>query len=700
MRILKWVVAVVVLLVAGAVIAALTVDVNRFKPQIVAAVENATGRKLDIAQDMRLSLWPLGIGVKQVSFANAAWGSRPQMATVGEFTAQVDLMALIGGQVKVDSLVLNDVDLLLEKDRQGRANWDFAGQQPAPQQQPQTPAASQSGGTTIPSIENVALKNVRLAYRDAQTNSQNNVVLSELTVKQASGGLLAVKMVADVDGKAITADGTLGSFDDLMSGSRPWPVKLAATLPGAKVNVEGSIAQPMQAKGIALKLNVDAPDLSKVAALAGASAPPVPLTLQADVKDTGPQRYAMSNIAAKVADSDLSGNGELNLAGAKPAVRFDLTSQNMDVTQLLPKDSAAGAKPAGGGPAAGGSAGSSAGGQKRLFSSDPLPLDGLNAVDATGSYKAERLKAPMLDAQGVALNLTLKDGVLNAKPAIANLSNGSLNGDITVNAKSKALSAKLDGKGVVLSEYLQKAGITDIVRRGGPTDLVLDVTSSAASLQQMMAGLNGKMVLKVGEGELKEEYIRDFLPGLARAVSALDRATAKTKLHCVVSGLEFKNGVVTPKAILAETGSMTMTGDGTVNLGAERIDLKLVPSSRDTGLAAMLPPVNVRGNLADPSFTPDTAALAKGVLGTVAGVAALGPLAILSPAIGSGGDDADTACAKAVALAEGRPVPQSAKPAQGSTTGSSTTGTQTQEQQKPESRGDALRRGLGNLLGR
>lgn len=690
MRILKWVVAIVVLLVAGAVIAVLTVDVNRFKPQIVAAVESATGRKLDIAQDMKLSLWPLGIGVKQVSFANASWGSRPQMATIGEFTAQVDLMALIGGQVKVDSLVLNDVDLLLEKDRQGRANWDFAGQQPA-QQPPQPQPAQPSGGSTvIPAVQNVSLKNVRLAYRDAQTGSQNNVVLSELTVKQASGGLLAVKMAADVDGKAITADGTLGSLDDLMSGSRPWPVKMTVTLPGAKASVDGSIAQPMQAKGIALKVNVDAPDLSKVAALAGASAPAVPLTLQADVKDPGPQRYALSNIAAKIADSDLTGSGEVNLSGAKPSVRFDLASKNMDVTQLMPKDSA---KPASGAAAGGGTpaAGGSAGGQKRLFSSDPLPLDGLNAVDAAGSYKAERLKAPMLDVQGVALALTLKDGVLNAKPAVGNLANGSVNGDITVNAKSKALSARLDGKGVVLSEYLQKAGITDIVRRGGATDLVLDVTSSAASMQQMMAGLNGKMVLKVGEGELKEEYIREFLPGLARAVSALDRATAKTKLHCVVSGLDFKNGVVTPKAILAETGSLTMTGDGTVNLGTERIDLKLVPSSRDTGLAAALPPVNVRGSLADPSFTPDAAALAKGVVGAVAGAAALGPLALLSPALGSGGDDAATACAKAVALAEGRPVPQSAKPA---------TGTQPQQQSQPSNPVDNLKRGLGNLLGR
>jgi uncharacterized protein involved in outer membrane biogenesis len=693
MRILKWGLAVVVLLVAGVVIAVLTVDVNRFKPQIVAGVESATGRKLEIAQDMKLSLWPLGIGVKQVSFANAAWGSRPQMATVGEFTAQVDLLALIGGQVKIDSLVLKDVDLLLEKDRQGRANWDFAGQQPAPQQQPQSqtqPAAS-SGGGAIPAIDNVSLKNVRLAYRDAQAGSQNNVALSELTLKRGSNNLLAVKLAADVDGKAITVDGTLGSFDDLLAGNRPWPVKLAATLPGMKAAVDGVIAQPMQATGIALKLSVDAPDVSKVAALAGASAPAVPLTLQADVKDLGPQRYGLSNLAAKIADSDLSGGGEISLAGAKPSVRLDLASKNMDVTQLLPKDGA-GAKPSGAGAAGGtGNTGSASKTGGKLFSDDPLPLDGLAAVDAVVAYRAERLKAPALDVQGVALNLTLKDGVLNAKPAIANIASGSVNGDITVNAKAKSLSARLDGKGVVLSDYLQKAGITDIVRRGGPTDLALDVSSSAASLHQMMAGLNGKLVMKVGEGELKEEYIREFLPGLARAVAALDRATAKTKLHCVVAGLDFKAGVVTPKAILAETGSMTMTGDGTANLGTEQLNLRLVPSSRDTGLAAALPPVNVRGSFTDPSFTPDTAALAKGLIGTAAGIAALGPLAILSPAMGSGGDDAATACEKAIALAEGRPVPQSSKPS---------TGSQTQQQPQSNNPVDNLRRGLGNLLGR
>lgn len=694
MRALKWGLGILAVLIAALVIAVLTVDVNRFKPEIVAAVENATGRKLEIAQDMKLSLWPLGVSVKQVSFANAAWGSRSQMATVGEFTAQVDLLALIGQQVKIDRLVLADVDLLLEKNRQGQANWEF---QPARTAAPTTaPAQSTSDSKTsgvsgLPVISDVSLKNVKLAYRDAQSGASNDVNLSELSVKQGSGGLLATRLAAVVDGNEIKAEGTLGSLDDLMTQARPWPVRMAITVPGAKANIDGSIARPMEARGLALKIAADIPDLAAVASRFGAAAPAVPVSLQADLKDPGPQRYSLSAITVRLGDSDLAGSGEISLAGARPAVKFDLASKSLDVSKLIPKGSSGSAGTGASGGSAPGTKTDAKSGAKsddRLFSNDPLPLDGLNAVDAVLAYKAERFIAPSLDVQGLGLDLVLKDGVLQAKPTIQQLAGGSLGGDMTLNGKAKTLVARLDGKGIVLSDYLQKAEITDVVRRGGATDLAVDVTSQGASLRQIMAGLNGKVVIKVGEGELKEEYVRATLPRLADAVSILNRATAKTKLHCVVTGLDIKGGVATPKALLAETGSLTITGDGTVNLGTEQLDLRLIPSSRDTGLAAALPPVRVRGMLLDPSFAPDPAALAKSVIGTAAGLATLGPLALLSPALGSGGDDASTACAKAVALAEGRPVPQSsAQPAP------------QQQQQAPKPLED-LRKGLGGLLGR
>jgi uncharacterized protein involved in outer membrane biogenesis len=691
MRVVKWVLIVLVLVIAAAVVALLTVDVNRFKPQIVAAVETATGRKLEIAEDMKLSLFPLGVTVKKVSFGNAAWGSRPQMASVGEFTAQVDLFALFSKQIKVDRLLLTDVDLLLEKNKQGQANWDFAAKPAAGAPAQPAPQAAESGGGFggLPVISDVLLKNVKLAYRDAQSGSKTDLLLKQLSVKQAKDSTLAVSLAADVNGNEIAAEGTLGSLADLMNPSgRGWPVRLAVTVPGATVNVDGSIAQPLQAKGLTLKVIAEAPDLAKLAQKFGAAAPAVPLQLMVGVKDKAPQDFLLSDITGKIGDSDIAGNGEIALAGARPSLKFDLASKSVNLAPLL--DMKGGdAKPA---PAAG-SGGAAGGGNGKLFSDDPLPLDGLNAVDAAVTYKATDFKAPQIEAKNLAVSLTLKDGALNVKPFALDAAGGHAEGSVALNGKTKTLALKLDATKIDLSGYLRQAGITDIISSGGATDLAMDVASTGASLHQLMAGLDGKAILKVGEGELKEEYFKSFLPRLADAVGALGKATAKTKLYCMVSGLDIKQGVATPKALLAETGRISLTGQGDVNLGTEQISMLLVPSSRDISLGAALPPVRVRGALTDPSFSPDPAALAKSVIGTAAGIAALGPLAILSPALGKGGDDSPTACAKAIALAEGKPVPQS----QGSSGGSKQGG---QQPQSPTQELKNLGKQLKGLLGR
>src|SRR3546814_18487569 len=127
----------------------------------------------------------------------------------------------------------------------------------------------------------------KLAYRAAQSGAKNDLLLRQLSVKQPKGDTRAVTLAADVDGNEIAAEGTLGSLAELMGPSRPWPVKLAVTVPGATVNVDGTIARPLQAKGLALRGIAEAPDRAKLAQTFGAGAPAVPLPTLVAVTDRG-----------------------------------------------------------------------------------------------------------------------------------------------------------------------------------------------------------------------------------------------------------------------------------------------------------------------------------------------------------------------------------------------------------------------------
>ena len=142
-RIGLWSLAVlVVLVVAGGAVVALSFDPDSLKPRIVAAVKQATGRDLTLNGRIRLglSLRPTLV-VQDVAFANPPGFSRPQMATLERLDLKLALMPLLSHRVEIDRLVLVKPDILLETDAQGRPNWQFTPEPgpPAPHHR-RTPA--------------------------------------------------------------------------------------------------------------------------------------------------------------------------------------------------------------------------------------------------------------------------------------------------------------------------------------------------------------------------------------------------------------------------------------------------------------------------------------------------------------------------------------------------------------------------------
>lgn len=98
-KVLIGAIAVVVLLLAAALLAPGFIDWNRYKDRIQAEAEAATGRKLTIAGDIRLSLLPFPqLRVQDVRFANAPGAAVPEMASLKALEVDVAFGPLLSGR--------------------------------------------------------------------------------------------------------------------------------------------------------------------------------------------------------------------------------------------------------------------------------------------------------------------------------------------------------------------------------------------------------------------------------------------------------------------------------------------------------------------------------------------------------------------------------------------------------------------------
>jgi uncharacterized protein involved in outer membrane biogenesis len=98
-------------------------DPNDYKPQIIAAVQQATGRTLTLGGPLRISrsLWPT-IEVINVTLANLPGGTRPDLARAERIQAQLSLPALLHRRIEISKLTLEGPNILFEFVG-GKPNW-------------------------------------------------------------------------------------------------------------------------------------------------------------------------------------------------------------------------------------------------------------------------------------------------------------------------------------------------------------------------------------------------------------------------------------------------------------------------------------------------------------------------------------------------------------------------------------------------
>lgn len=213
--------AVVVVPAAALAVAVVMLDPNDFKPALIAAVQEATGRTLSIDGDVRFSrsLWPT-IEASDVKLANLPGGSRPDMARVERIAVALSIPALFRHRIEIAKLTLIGPNILFEQ-VDGQPNWRFD----LPGRAPAAPAAPAAPGTPF-----------ELRIRDSHV--QNGMVTWRLPSRTKVLGIRSLDVRHQADGGSVEATGLFVYSDNqpfslIASGTPtaglagPWNTKLA-----------------------------------------------------------------------------------------------------------------------------------------------------------------------------------------------------------------------------------------------------------------------------------------------------------------------------------------------------------------------------------------------------------------------------------------------------------------------------------------
>jgi AsmA protein len=303
--------AILALFVIALVVLVATFNANSYKPRIVAAVKSATGRDLTLNGPigLRFALHPT-IELSDVGLSNPPGFSRPEMAKLQALDLQLDLWPLLARRIEVTRLVLVHPDVLLERNARGEPNWLFArAAAPSPAPTAQAPPVAGNRAEEL-FVKEFRVENGTIGYRDDRTGHSVILAVRRLAADADSPtSPLRISGDASVDGVGLALAAQTGPLARLQGAAGPpWPMTATLAAAGAKLAVNGTVAEPAVGKGYDLKLDAAVPDLAPFRAwFPGAKLPEIhDAAFSAHVADSGGPLPAISALTLRTGPADLS----------------------------------------------------------------------------------------------------------------------------------------------------------------------------------------------------------------------------------------------------------------------------------------------------------------------------------------------------------------------------------------------------------
>jgi AsmA protein len=625
----------------------LFVNPNDYKGRIEQLVRSSTGRELSLPGKLHLSVFPwIALELGPASLGNPPGFPSQPFISVRHAVLRVKLLPLLGKRLQIGRVVIDGLDVRLERDAQGRGNWQglSAGGAPASK-------ASQSQSVPVlAGLAGVVIENASVRYRDIIADHVDLTVgrvaagrtvpvdlRLDLTPSRAAQPLeLTAKLLATVEPgeqryrlDSVALGGTLHLKAD--GPAVPWQLAApdvridltARTLDAPAITLQVASARiTASARGTrmgdapivdaAFRLEPFSPRefVSRIGYAQPATRDPRALS---SLAASGALRYTgdevqLSNLDVRLDDSTLRGSAAITNLATK-ASRFDLTIDDIDLDRYRARATAqprADAEPAG--------------------KPSAIPTDLLKTLQTDGRVTIGRATVAGVHLTDVHVGIASHGGLLRIAPARATLYGGAYSGEISVDARGPTPLASLDQKMTNIDVAPLLEDFAKTRRLSGRGNVATRLTARGRTVDAMLSTLNGRMTadLKMGAVEGFDLWFE-----IERAMSLIDKHTlaggsdsGRTVFDTFRASADIKNGVATTRDLEIASRNLHVTGGGTANLVTDTIDYRVKATvlagspanSSASGAPLVDVPVTITGTFASPKVRPDLRGLAESLL--------------------------------------------------------------------------------------
>jgi AsmA protein len=592
------------------------------KDQLAKSFGETIGRKVTIGA-LRLKLRPkLDVELDQVAVANPEGMPARNVLEVETVKTSLDLLPLLKGRVRLDSLTLIKPVLALEEDASGVRNWVLT--------------LDRSGSGTGPAAFSLppvsTIENGAVSFQSAKTGAQRAIsALNSVQTLDPVAGSLAAKGSFVAKAENVAFDVALGDFNAVIGGQSS---SLKASVSGrpltASADGDANFSAAAEFKG---DVTASTPSLFELARWLGAdttaSGEPLKASLAGKILATT-RDVTFSETDVMVNTTSSRFDGVLDLGATRPKLSGAVASEHVDLGRILKPAGRASLAPDTGpavvfepevtagwqqllddltalerGPQAAAQAADAAAASPANppWSEQPFNLKSLSALDLDLAISAAAISYGVLDLSKARVKAALTDGVLDADIEELQVGDGKATGTLNLDSRASPPRAAVV---LSLSDVAAEPIVTELTGKpllSGLSNVEITAKAAGQNQSQLTSTLEGKAHFSMGEGALRGFDIRRMIFEWWKSWK-FDLAM-RTGFQRLEAQYDIKNGILRSQPGLSVGGpEVEINSAGTVNVPNKKLNQEIRVKAIPPPTAFPIP-VRISGDWAKPSIGID-----------------------------------------------------------------------------------------------